>query len=204
MSLFYFIQVFLDHDDTSVALWIVSLISPTGFALAMDKILVLDIKGEGVTLNNLWSGPGIPLGGSILMMLFDTILYSLLALYLDAVVPSEHGTKQPPFFCFYPSFWITKKDVKVPLLNGESTVNSFNNYEADVEPVPREMRGKEAIKIVDLVKVFNACCDNEVVTAVNGINLTIYEGELKVSIINEQSSHSIDFLCRSNNGNSRS
>jgi ATP-binding cassette, subfamily A (ABC1), member 5 len=184
MSLFYFIQVFLDHDDTSVALWIVSLISPTGFALAMDKILVLDIKGEGVTLSNLWSGPGIPLGGSILMMAFDIILYSLLALYLDAVVPSEHGTKQKPFFCLMPSFWFaSKNEVKVPLLNGcggvESTVHSFNPHEADVEPVPREMRGKEAIKIVDLVKVFNAnCCDKEKVTAVNGINLTIYEGQI--------------------------
>lgn len=178
MSLFYFIQVFLDNDDTSAALWIVSLISPTGFALAMDKIMVLDIKGEGVTLSNLWSGPGIPLGGSILMMAFDIILYSLLALYLDAVVPSEHGTKQKPCFCFYPSFWITKKEVKVPLLNGESTVNSFNNYEADVEPVPREMRGREAIKIVDLVKVFNTCCSDEPVTAINGINLTIYEGNI--------------------------
>ncbi|KAL7012162.1 hypothetical protein ACKWTF_014662 [Chironomus riparius] len=178
MSLFYFIQVFLDSEETSAALWIVSLISPTGFALAMDKIMVLDIKGEGVTLSNLWSGPGIPLGGSILMMAFDIILYSLLALYLDAVVPSEHGTKQTPCFCFYPSFWITKKEVKVPLLNGESTVNSFNNYEADVEPVPREMRGREAIKIVDLVKVFNTCCNDEPVTAINGINLTIYEGQI--------------------------
>lgn len=190
MSLFYFIQVFLDHDDTSVALWIVSLISPTGFALAMDKILVLDIKGEGVTLSNLWSGPGIPLGGSILMMAFDIVLYSLLALYLDAVVPSEHGTKQKPFFCLMPSFWFaSKNEVKVPLLNGchgaESTVHSFNAHEADVEPVPREMRGKEAIKIVDLVKVFNAnCCDKEKVRAVNGINLTIYEGEIIFSILN--------------------
>lgn len=177
MSLFYFIQVFLDHEDTSIALWCVSLISPTGFALAMDKILVLDISGQGVTLENLWSGPGIPLGGSILMMAFDIILYAFLSYYLDMVIPSEHGTKQSPFFCFMPSFWVKKKDPKLPLLNGESTVNSFNNYEPDIEPVPREMRGREAIKIVDMVKTFNSCRGKQV-TAINGINMTIYEGQI--------------------------
>ena len=177
MSLFYFIQVFLDHEDTSLILWVVSLISPTGFALAMDKILVLDISGQGVTLDNLWSGPGIPLGGSILMMAFDIILYAFLSYYLDMVIPSEHGTKQNPFFCFKPSFWVKKKEPKMPLLNGESTVNSFNNCEPDIEPVPREMRGREAIKIVDMVKTFNSCRGKQV-TAINGINLTIYEGQI--------------------------
>lgn len=89
MSLLYFIQVFLDNKDTSATLWIVSLISPTGFALAMDKILVLDISGQGVTLDNLWSGPGIPLGGSIFMMAIDILLYAGLAYYFDSVIPSE-------------------------------------------------------------------------------------------------------------------
>lgn len=177
MSLFYFIQVFLDHEETSAILWFVSLISPTGFALAMDKILVLDISGQGVTLANLWTGPGIPLGGSILMMAVDIILYAFLAYYLDSVIPAEHGTKQNPFFCFNPSFWCKKNKPRISL-NGESTVNSFNQYEPDVEPVPREMRGREAIKIVDLMKTFNSCRGGGQVAAINGINLTIYEGQI--------------------------
>lgn len=41
----------------------------------------------------------------------------------------------------------------------------------------REMRGKEAIKIVDLYKTFHSCRKPEV-KAVNGINLTIYEGQI--------------------------
>lgn len=40
-----------------------------------------------------------------------------------------------------------------------------------------EMRGKEAIKIVDLYKTFHSCRRPEV-NAVNGINLTIYEGQI--------------------------
>lgn len=37
MSLLYFIQVFVDNSS-STAFWIVSLISSSGFALAMDKV----------------------------------------------------------------------------------------------------------------------------------------------------------------------
>lgn len=126
MSLLYFIQVFVD-DSSSVAFWLVSLISSTGFALAMDKVregnirrricydrlrfqaLVLDLSGEGVNFDNLWSGPGIPFGGSLIMMALDIILYAILAYYLDSVLPSEHGTKQSPFFCFKPAYWCGKK-----------------------------------------------------------------------------------------------
>ncbi|XP_037043268.1 ATP-binding cassette sub-family A member 9-like [Bradysia coprophila] len=179
MSLLYFIQVFLDDSDTSATLWIVSLISPTGFALAMDKILVLDISGQGVTLDNLWSGPGIPLGGSIFMMAIDILLYAGLAYYFDSVIPSDYGTKRSPLFCFSRKFWCNNKIPKVPLLNGESA-SSFNNIDEhtrDVEPVSREMRGKEAIRIVDLYKSFNSCRKPQV-KAVNGINLTIYEGQI--------------------------
>ncbi|EAT44278.1 AAEL004331-PA [Aedes aegypti] len=178
MSLLYFLQVFIDDTHTSAALWTVSLISPTGFALAMDKILVLDISGQGVTLDNLWTGPGIPIGGSILMLVVDILLYAGLAFYFDCVIPSDHGTKQRPCFCLSRHYWCKKKVPKVPLLNGESA-NSFNNLDEqrDVEPVSREMRGKEAIRIVDLYKTFHSC-RKPAVNAVNGINLTIYEGQI--------------------------
>lgn len=117
MSLLYYVQVFVAEDEnndagnannnngtsssfTSVALlYVASLISPTGFALAMDKILVRDIAGVGVNTANLWHGPGISVGGSIVMMLVDLVLYALLAFWLDSVVPGEHGTKRSPFFC---------------------------------------------------------------------------------------------------------
>lgn len=37
LSLMYFIQVFVD-DSSSISFWVVSLISPAGVALAMDKV----------------------------------------------------------------------------------------------------------------------------------------------------------------------
>lgn len=52
------------------------------------QALVLDLQGQGVNFDNLWSGPGIPFGGSLIMMTLDIFLYGLLAYYLDSVVPS--------------------------------------------------------------------------------------------------------------------
>jgi ATP-binding cassette subfamily A (ABC1) protein 5 len=53
------------------------------------QALVLDLSGEGVSFENLWSGPGIPFGGSLIMMSLDIVLYGLLAYYLDSVIPSK-------------------------------------------------------------------------------------------------------------------
>lgn len=49
---------------------------------------MLDLQGEGVNFDNLWSGPGIPFGGSLIMMTLDIFLYACLAYYLDSVIPS--------------------------------------------------------------------------------------------------------------------
>ncbi|XP_029171757.1 ATP-binding cassette sub-family A member 5-like isoform X1 [Nylanderia fulva] len=181
LSLMYFIQVFVD-DSSSISFWLVSLLSPTGVALAMDKALVLDLQGQGVNFDNLWSGPGIPFGGSLIMMTLDIFLYGWLAYYLDSVIPSEYGTKKPPWFCFVPGFWckrkVQRRCLQVPSSNGES--NSFipgEEANRDVEPVVREMKGREAIRIADLYKSYHKCKRPET-KAVNGINLTIYEGQI--------------------------
>lgn len=47
------------------------------------------MAGVGVTWDNLWSGPGVPFGGSLIMMAVDTVLYGLAAYWLDAVIPSK-------------------------------------------------------------------------------------------------------------------
>ncbi|CAK9823283.1 Cholesterol transporter ABCA5 [Anthophora retusa] len=177
LSLMYFIQVFV-NDSSSISFWVVSLLSPTGVALAMDKALVLDLQGEGVNFDNLWSGPGIPFGGSLIMMTLDIILYGCLAYYFDSVIPTEYGTKRSAWFCFMPRFWCQRKTPRVPSSNGES--NSFipgEETNRDIEPVVREMKGREAIRIVDLYKSYQKCRKAEI-KAVNGINLTIYEGQI--------------------------
>lgn len=58
----------------------------------LPQALVLDMAGVGVTWDNLWTGPGVPFGGSLIMMAIDTVLYGFIAYWLDAVMPSKLWT----------------------------------------------------------------------------------------------------------------
>ncbi|XP_050668382.1 cholesterol transporter ABCA5-like [Leptidea sinapis] len=174
MSGLYFIQVFVSNAD-SLAFWFLSLISSSCYALAMDKALVLDMAGVGVTWDNLWSGPGVPFGGSLIMMAIDTVIYALAAYWLDAVVPSEYGIKQKPWFCLLPSFWCGSRRGRVSAVHFHSNGDSAHNK--DIEPVPKELQDKEAIRIVGLQKTFRHCRKPEI-KAIDGIDLSIYEGQI--------------------------
>ncbi|XP_045490404.1 cholesterol transporter ABCA5 isoform X1 [Pieris rapae] len=175
MSGLYFIQVFVSNAD-SLAFWFVSLISSSCYALAMDKALVLDMQGVGVTWDNLWSaGSGVPFGGSLIMMAVDTVLYGFAAYWLDAVVPSEYGIKQKPWFCLLPSFWLGSRRGRVSAVHFHSNGDAAHNK--DIEPVPKELEDKEAIRIVGLQKSFRHCRKPEI-KAIDGIDLSIYEGQI--------------------------
>ena len=41
----------------------------------------------------------------LLMLLVDTVLFTILGLYLDKVMPSQYGQRLHPCFCFQPSFY---------------------------------------------------------------------------------------------------
>ncbi|KAI5725432.1 hypothetical protein M8J77_015294 [Diaphorina citri] len=111
VSLLYFLQIFLSKSPTFV-FWLMSLLSSAGFALAMDKALVLELSGEGVQWSNLFqndSNVGLSFGQSLIMMFIDIILYGTLAYYLDNVLPSQYGNRKAPLFFLKSSFWSQKK-----------------------------------------------------------------------------------------------
>ena len=63
--------------------------------------------------SDLWdSSEGLPIAGAMIMLLVDTILYGLLAAWLDNILPTEFGTRRSPWFCFQPSYWF-RKDVSI-------------------------------------------------------------------------------------------
>ena len=52
---------------------------------------------------------GLPIGGSIIMLFVDIILYGLLAFWLDQIMPTEYGTRRHPLFFLQINFWRTPK-----------------------------------------------------------------------------------------------
>jgi hypothetical protein len=64
------------------------------------------------------------------MMVFDAVLYGVLAWYLDNVLPSEFGAPLPYYFPFLPSYWCgapasTRANANSSTTAGASTVGSW-------------------------------------------------------------------------------
>ena len=58
---------------------------------------------------DLWDdSDGLPIAGGLIMIFIDIILYGLLAAWLDNILPTEYGTRRPPWFCLQPSYWVRK------------------------------------------------------------------------------------------------
>lgn len=171
----YFIQVFIDPNSS--VMWFVSLLSPPAFASALYKAILTDTMGHPVCLSDN-QGEGIPLGGTLIMLTVDIFIYGFLAFYLDSVIPSEYGTKHKPCFIFSSKYWCLRKSSVI--YSNEERDSVLNNEESssdNTEPVPQELNEYAAIKITNLCKTYKSWMKPEV-KALNGINLTIYEGHI--------------------------
>lgn len=82
----------------------VGLLSPSAFTFAADLFAAYEGGGEGLSWNSLWED-SFPLGGIMLLLLADTLLYLLLAWYLGAVMPTQWGSSQPWNFILKTQFW---------------------------------------------------------------------------------------------------
>ena len=81
-----------------------SLLLPSAFAFGADILADYEYAQVGVTSANLYEGE-FSFAGVMSMMLFDSLLYLLLFLYLDRVLPSKYGARAHPLFCLRPSYW---------------------------------------------------------------------------------------------------
>ena len=81
-----------------------SLLLPTAFAFGADILGDFELNEVGVTMDN-WGQDEYSFLTSIGMMLFDTVLYSVLGLYLERVLPSRYGAPEHPLFFLHRSWW---------------------------------------------------------------------------------------------------
>lgn len=156
ISLMYFLHTLIDPSNKQL-LWLISLLSPSGFALAIDKAMEMDLVGTGLHFGNMWDGPGMSFGESLIIMLFDAFNYAILAYYFDMILPSEYERKQSPWFCFKTSFWCTK----TPETTIEfDEIDRYSVSNPDLEPVPDSMKQFRAIQITNLCKSFEGSITN--------------------------------------------
>ncbi|XP_038146750.1 retinal-specific phospholipid-transporting ATPase ABCA4-like isoform X2 [Cyprinodon tularosa] len=101
-----------------------SLLSPVAFGFGTEYLSRYEEQGLGLQWSNIQTSPlekdTYSFLTSILMMMFDAILYGVLAWYLDNVFPGQYGIGRPFYFPLQPSYWerptpsYTEKDSKKP------------------------------------------------------------------------------------------
>ncbi|XP_064006723.1 ATP-binding cassette sub-family A member 10-like [Pogoniulus pusillus] len=154
--------------------WFLGLSCPFAFNVGIAKVFHLEKYGMGFTFSNLMDESYF-LFSTYIMLLFDSILYLLLALYFDKVLPGKYGIPEAPFFCLKPSYWLRSRRGPTRGTSGMGA-SSEDHLGDNVEPVPPEFIGKEAIRLNNIRKTYKK--KDKKTEALRGLSLNIYEGQI--------------------------
>ncbi|XP_058477240.1 ATP-binding cassette sub-family A member 5 isoform X1 [Solea solea] len=166
----------LIKDFPQPLVWVLCLLSPSAFSIGIAQVVYLEAHGNGAVFSSVTYGPH-PLYVPLVMLVVDCLLYLLLAVYLDQVLPGEYGMRRSLVYFLKPSYWCkhTKRYVEVSSVYN-AAMNGTTASDGFVEPVSPEFRGKEAIRIQDVHKVFKE--RDGPVDALRGLSFDIYEGHI--------------------------
>ncbi|XP_066188433.1 ATP-binding cassette sub-family A member 9-like [Sylvia atricapilla] len=147
--------------------WILSLFSPFAFTAGLATMVKIEKYGPAST-------PELqPFSNLYLILSFDSVLYFLLAIYFDKVLPGKYGIPHPPAFFLRPWYWLGGSSGYVGVRAGSSHDPVLG---CDAEPMPPGFDGKEAIRLNNIKKIFKK--KNKSTEALKGLSLTIYEGQI--------------------------
>uniref|UniRef100_A0A7N6A5R9 ABC transporter domain-containing protein n=1 Tax=Anabas testudineus TaxID=64144 RepID=A0A7N6A5R9_ANATE len=145
------------------------ILSILAFGFGTEYLSRYEEQGLGLQWDNIRTSPlekdTYSFLTSILMMIFDGVLYATLAWYLDNVFPGQYGIGRPFYFPFQPSYWQRP---------APSEMNMDKDVEIQLFFEPEPVGLKMGVHIQDLVKVFRGSSR----PAVNCLNINFYEGQI--------------------------
>ncbi|XP_066453464.1 retinal-specific phospholipid-transporting ATPase ABCA4 [Eleutherodactylus coqui] len=121
-----------------------SLLSPVAFGFGTEYLSRYEEQGIGLQFGNIRKSP---VEGdkysfllSIFMMLFDALVYWILAWYIDHVFPGDYGIPKPWYFAILPTYWCdfdSPSDVVVDSVETELSIHEHveENHEDPKEEV---------------------------------------------------------------------
>ncbi|XP_067164770.1 ATP-binding cassette sub-family A member 10-like [Apteryx mantelli] len=154
--------------------WFLSLFCPFAFNAGIAKVFHLEKYGIGFYFSNLMEESYF-LFSTYIMLIFDSVLYLLLAIYFDKVLPGKYGIPDPPCFCLKSSYWVKSRRGSTRE-RPQAEASPEELLGDDVEPVPPEFTGKEAIRLNNIKKVYKQ--KDKSTEALRGLFLNIYEGQI--------------------------
>ncbi|ORX78938.1 P-loop containing nucleoside triphosphate hydrolase protein [Basidiobolus meristosporus CBS 931.73] len=107
--------------------------------------------------------------GAYIMLIFDTLLYLVLAWYLSQIIPSEYGTPKPILFPFKASYWRGTSSETADL---HYHPNDQEGLDYLVEPAPNNL--KAGLSLRNLTKVY----ENSQTRAVDRLSIDMYESQV--------------------------
>uniref|UniRef100_A0AAQ4QS35 P-type phospholipid transporter n=1 Tax=Gasterosteus aculeatus aculeatus TaxID=481459 RepID=A0AAQ4QS35_GASAC len=169
-----------DHITKDMKI-LASLLSQVAFGFGTEYLSRYEEQGLGLQWDNIQTSP---LEGdefsfltSICMMGLDTVLYALLAWYLDNVFPGQYGIGRPFYFPLLPCYWLNS----VAPASGKLTGSTFSLLTCcDQGEGLEENQNKEpadllkGVCIQNLVKVFGSSST----PAVDGLTMNFYESQI--------------------------
>jgi ABC-type multidrug transport system fused ATPase/permease subunit len=173
----YFVAISTDFEKLdSGILGIISLHPVAAFSYGLQEIGRLEDLGIGITSDSIDatdSPSGYTFRNTLIALIVDSIVWGVMAWYLNRVIPPDYGQAYPFWFPFSPSYW----------LPGRAATQQFDGEgayeyppEVPVEPVgealQRQSERGENIVIRGLTKVFGDKI------AVDRLNLTMYSGQI--------------------------
>ncbi|KAF1787654.1 P-loop containing nucleoside triphosphate hydrolase [Phytophthora cactorum] len=155
-----------------------SALSPVALALGVQVLANAEETGEGVQFSTMGTlSDNYRLSTALWMFVFDTVLYTVLGLYLEKVMPKEYGTTLKWYFPVSPSYWRSRKQkqvtVEAPVDDVALDLNpSFEPVSTDL--VKQEAQAKPYVK--RLRKVFQVPGGEKI--AVKGLDITMYKDQI--------------------------
>ncbi|KAM6297369.1 ATP-binding cassette sub-family A member 10-like [Aegotheles albertisi] len=150
------------------------LVCPFAFNAGIAKIFHLEKYGMGFSFSNLMEESYF-LFSTYMMLVFDSVLYMLLAMYFDKVLPGKYSIPASPFFCLKPSYWLRSRRGSTREMPRTAACPE-ELFGDDVEPVPPEFMEKEAIRLYNVKKAYKK--KDKKTEALRGLSLNIYEGQI--------------------------
>ncbi|RXN24177.1 ATP-binding cassette sub-family A member 3 [Labeo rohita] len=156
------------------------LISNVAMAMGAQLIGMFEGKGAGIQWHNLFDPVTVDddfsLGQVLGLLLLDSVLYALVAWYVEAVFPGEYGVPRPWYFFILPSYWCSSP--RVALLKEKEDEEEAEKVSKG-EFIEEEPAGLvSGVKIKHLAKVFKV--GNKTKEAVRDLTLNMFEGQITV------------------------
>ncbi|KAH7463694.1 ABC transporter A family member 1 [Phytophthora ramorum] len=185
MIVFFFMHVLSQAFTTGTAesaKMIGCLLSPVGLSLGVQVLADSETTGAGVTFANVGSlSNNFRFSTALWMFAFDTVLYTLIGLYFDKVMPKEYGTTLKWYFPVSPSYWRSRRQRATAAPTQDALLGDVAlDINPNIEPVNADLREQErngeALTVQRLRKVFSVPGGEKV--AVQGLNITMYRDQI--------------------------